>query len=86
MGESQCMAICGDRWKLREELLGEGLFLGKFGNDVGVNESLPFFVGGGTKNKFFCITKRGKKIMSKWVKQYPEMLKSFLQPTPYLGE
>jgi hypothetical protein len=47
MVESQCLAFCDVAWKRRKELLGEGLFLGKFGNDVGENGSSPFFVGGG---------------------------------------
>jgi hypothetical protein len=54
MGESQCLAFCGDRWKRRKGLLGEGLFLRKFENDVGVNESSPFFVGGKEKLESFC--------------------------------
>jgi hypothetical protein len=47
MVESQCLVLCGDGWKRWKELLGEGLFLRKFENDVGANESSPFFVGGG---------------------------------------
>jgi hypothetical protein len=35
MGESQCLAFCGDGWKVREELPKESLLLK---NDEGTNE------------------------------------------------
>jgi hypothetical protein len=49
MGESQCLAFCGDCWKFRDELPVEGLFLKNFVNGEEANVSLPFFVGGDKK-------------------------------------